>query len=251
MASSKKLQIRTADGLVDCTEHRPDGPGPWPAVLFFMDALGVRDTLRGMADRLADHGFYVLLPNLFYRSGTYEPFDPRTFWSNPDERSRIMGLIATLTPDRVKRDVAAYLDAISAAPDVKSDKVGCVGYCMGGMISLRVAAMFPDRIAAAASIHGGFLATDKPDSPHLGAPDIRGRIYVGAAEGDRAFTAEQRQMLETALRAAGVRHTVELYTGAHHGFAVPDFPVYDQAASERHWERVLQLFNETLRGGDK
>ena len=247
MASSRKLQVRTADGLVECTEHRPDSAGPWPAVLFFMDALGVRDAMRAMADRLAESGYHVLLPNLFYRSGAFPPFDPKTFWSNPDERGRLMALIGSLTPDAAMRDVGAYLDTLAATPGVKSGKVGCVGYCMGGMLAVRAAAAFPNRIAAAASIHGGSLVTDKPDSPHLGAPSIRGRVYVGAADNDRSFTPEQRQALEAALRAAGVRHTVELYAGAQHGFAVPDLPVYDPAASEQHWDRVLRLFEETLR----
>jgi carboxymethylenebutenolidase len=129
---------------------------------------------------------------------------------------------------------------------VDSRKTGCVGYCMGGAFALSAAGTFPDRIAAAASLHGARLATDKPDSPHLLAPKMRASVYVGIAGIDPHFTPEEKQMLESALQSAGVEHTVEVYPGVKHGFAVDDTPAYDQAASELHWQRILNLFAANL-----
>jgi len=241
-----KWEIPTQDGVLDCTGHAPSTPGPWPGVLLLMDAVGVRETLLSMADRLADNGFFVLLPNFFYRAGAFAPFNPMTLWSDPKERERVMSLVRTLDPAGAMRDVGACLDTLEKTPGVKAHRFGCVGYCMGGMLALRAAAAHPARIAAAASIHGGQLVTDKEDSPHLGVKNIRGRLYLGAADNDRSYTAEQSATLETALQGAGVAHQIEFYPGAQHGFAVKDFPVYDAAASEKHWERVLTLFRETL-----
>jgi carboxymethylenebutenolidase len=157
-----------------------------------------------------------------------------------------MKFVASLDRDRKISDAAAFIEFLSSRPEVKGDRFGATGYCMGGNASLTVAGAFPDRFAAAASFHGGNLATDQPDSPHLFLKNITGRVYVAGAVEDASFPEEQKKRLEKALTEAGVDHLVETYPGARHGFAVPDMPVFDPAAAERHWAALLRLFHETL-----
>jgi carboxymethylenebutenolidase len=245
----QELEIRTADGVMDCHLVRPDGEGPCRAVIFYMDGLGRRAALHEMAARLAGEGYLVLLPNLFYRSGAFASFNGATVWSDDAERARLMALVQAVTLAGAMRDTAALLELLAASADVAAGPVGCVGYCLGGGVALTAAATFPERIAAAASIHGARLATDAPDSPHRGAAKIRGRVYVGIAENDRNFAPEQRERLRGALEAGQVRFELEVYPGVSHGFAVTDTPVYDRAAAERHWERVLRLLAEALPAG--
>ena len=242
-----RLDVRTPDGVADCVAFRPDGPGPFPSVIFYFDAGGVRPAMEEMAARIAAQGYFVLLPNLYYRSGPFAPFDTRTVFGDPAERARMGALIRSVTPEGAVRDTTAFLDALAEQPGVRSDRVGCVGYCMGGRMAFVMAAALPDRIAAVAAIHAGNLVTEAPDSPHLGAPKIRARLYLGVADNDASATPAQQASLKAALDAACVRYELELYSGAAHGFAVPDFTVYDEAAAERHWERVLKLFDEELR----
>lgn len=225
----------------------PPGEGTWPAVVLYMDAFGVRPNLLRMAERLASHGYVVAVPNLYYRSGPFAPFDPKQVFVEGPERDRFKGMIASIDDTMVMRDTAVVLDYLAAHPRVRGGaKFGAVGYCMGGGFAVSALGTFPDRIAAAASFHGGSLATDKPDSAHLLAPKMRGRLYVGVAEIDPSFSTEQRQRLEAALTAAGVNYTLEVYEGAKHGFAVTGHLVYDQDASERHWDALVRLLEETL-----
>ena len=240
------LQIKTRDG--SCPSHlfQPQGTGPWPAAILFMDAFGPRPGLFEMAGRLSSNGYCVLLPDLFYRTGPYQPFDPAIAFNDPAERDKLMKHYGALTLDLAMSDTAAFLEFLAAHPAAKKE-TGCVGYCMGGPISLSAAGTFPDRVKAAASFHGARLATDKPDSPHLLAPKMRGEIYVGVAGIDQHFTPEERDRLDAALTAAHVRRTVEVYDGAKHGFAVNDTPVYEPAASEKHWARLLDLFQRNLK----
>ncbi len=240
------LEIPTPEGVVDATAHVPTSAGPWPAVLFFMDGVGLREELRLMADRLAANGFYTLLPNLYYRAGAFAPFDGATVWGDPPERARLGAVMGTVKPETTMRDVGLYLDLLARTPNVDAAQVGCVGYCLGGQVAFRAAAAHPERIAAAASIHGGHLVTDAPDSPHLAASKLRARLYFAHADADRSCTREDRATLETALLAAGVHFESELYVGKGHGFAVRGLPPYDESACERHWERVLALFDDAL-----
>lgn len=249
-----QVDVDTPDGRMDCHVFTPEGGGPsaepgtgtWPAVILFMDAFGIRPDLAGMAQRLASQGYVVVVPNLYYRSGAYAPFDPRLVFSDGPERGRFKGMIRSITDAIVMRDTAAVIGMIDARPDVRVGPVGVVGYCMGGGFALSAAGMFPDRVVAAASFHGGSLATDKSDSAHLLAPRMRGRVYVGVAEIDASFSPDQQRMLERALSDGGVDYTIETYKGAKHGFAVTNHLVYDRDASERHWQRLLRLFNDTL-----
>ena len=156
-----------------------------------------------------------------------------------------MGLMRTLNQKAVMQDTANFLDFLERQPSV-AGKVGCVGYCMGGGYALSAAGTFPDRIAAAASLHGARLATDQPDSPHLLAPKMHAEVYVGIAGIDPHFTPEEKDRLEAALQSASVKHAMEVYPDVKHGFAVNDTPAYDRTASEHHWQQILKLFAETL-----
>jgi carboxymethylenebutenolidase len=239
------VTIDTGDGGCGATLHTPADGGPAPAVILYPDAGGVRETFAVMADQLADLGYAVLLPDVYYRT-PFAPFDLATVFTDPEERARLGRLVQTLTPEMIVGDAGAFLDFLAERPEVAGPAVGTTGYCMGGRTSLTVAGHHPDRIAAAASFHGGNLAAaDDPHSPHLLADRMRAEVYVAAAENDRSFPAEQADRLEQALTGAGVRHTVETYQAAH-GFAVPDNAPYDAAADRRHWAALADLYGRTL-----
>jgi len=241
----RDVSIPTPDGSCDASLHTPDGAGPWPAVIMFPDAGGVRPTFHDMAQQLADLGYAVLLPNVYYRVGDFEPFDMLTVFGDQAERDRLMALVGSLDKASAARDTGAMLDFLAAQPEVADTKVGTTGYCMGGGLSLTAAGHFPDRVAAAASFHGGRIATDAPDSPHLLAGSMTARVYVAGAENDSSFDDDQRERLSTALTEAGVDHTLVTYSAAH-GFAVPDNPTYDEAAAARHWEALAELYSSVL-----
>lgn len=211
----------------------------------YPDAGGVRPALRDMAAHLAESGYAVLLPDVYYRHGQWAPFDMATAFGDTAERNRLFAMIHSITPDFMAADAAAFFDYLASRPEVRGERFGTTGYCMGGRTSLIVAGRVPDRVAAAASFHGGGLATDAPDSPHLLAQQITAEIYVGGAANDASFTAEQAELLGTALSAAGVAHTIETYPAAH-GFAVPDNPPYDADADARHWAATTALFGRAL-----
>ncbi|MEU7040774.1 dienelactone hydrolase family protein [Streptomyces varsoviensis] len=240
--------VQTEDGVCAVTLHTPAEQGSWPAVIFYPDAGGVREVFVAMADRLAGLGYAVLLPDVYYRAGGYAPFDVATAFDDPAERERLFTLMQSLTAERIVSDANAFLAFLADRPEVSGDRVGTTGYCMGGRISLIVAGNRPDRIAAAASFHGGFLAAaDQPDSPHLLADRISANVLVAAAENDDSFPLDQQERLEQALTAAGVPHSIEVYP-AGHGFAVPDNPTYDTAAFERHWTALADLYAKSLAG---
>jgi carboxymethylenebutenolidase len=237
--------VTTPDGTCPVTLHTPNGTGPWSAVVMWVDAGGVRDTFQEMAARLAGFGHAVLLPDVYYRHGDWKPFDMSTAFTDPDERKRLMGMIGSLTFDSIARDAGAFFDFLGQRPEVKGDKFGVCGYCMGGRASVVVAGRHPDRVAAAGSFHAAGLVTDDPSSPHLLADRIAATVYVAGAEEDAGFTPDHAETLDKALTAANVVHTVEFYP-AHHGFAVPDNPPYDEVAAERHWIALQQLFETAL-----
>jgi carboxymethylenebutenolidase len=239
------LTIETPDGECTATLHTPAPQGRWPAVIMFMDAGGIRPTFHDMAQHLAGLGYSVLLPDLYYRHGPFEPFDMASVFTDAGERSRLMEVAACTSKEKATSDTAAFLDVLSARPEVAGEKVGTTGYCMGGGHSLTAAGRFPARIAAAASFHGGSLATDAPDSPHLLAQHIAGRVYVASARDDPSSSPEQMALLRSSLSAAGVDATIETYP-ALHGFAVPDNPTYDSAAADRHWQALDALYSATL-----
>lgn len=242
----QRIDIQTRDGTCPSYVYRPDGIGPWPAVLVFMDGVGIRPAMLEIGERLAAYGYFVLLPDLYYRSGPYAPMNPHTVFSVPEERKVLMEKFFSLaTPANIMSDTSAFLDFLAHEPDTKKGRIGTTGYCLGGLLSLTAAGTYPDRIAAAASYHGGRLATDAPDSPHLLAPKIKARVYVAGAIEDGSFPDEMKARLDKALTEAGVDHLIETYP-AKHGWVLSDTPVYDEAAAQRHWRTVTQLYAETL-----
>ena len=189
----------------------------------------------------------MLLPDLFYRAGPYEPMDPKAVFADPGKRKVLMEkYFATATSANIMADMPAFLDYLAAQRDVKPGPIGITGYCMGGRLALIAAGTFPERIAAAASYHGGRLANDDPDSPHRLAPRMRARVYVAGAIEDLSFPDDMKQRLETALTDAGVDHEIETYP-AKHGWVFADFPVYDAAAAERHWQTLVALLDSKLK----
>lgn len=249
MTTRDKLEIRTPDGVAEAFTYRPEGKGPSPAVVFYFDAGGLRPSMHQMAERLASLGYVVLLPNLYYRKGEYAPFDMKTVFADPSERARIMRLIQSLDTASAMRDAGAWIGTLLSQPGVAGDKVGCVGYCMGGRLAFTTAGFHPDRVAGAASFHGGHLVSDDPESPHQKAGQIRARLYFGVADNDASCSPEHQGALASALGAAHVAYQIELYQGKGHGFAVPDMPVYDEGAAEQHWKRIETFFAAAMPRG--
>ena len=242
------VTIDTGDGTCPCSVFTPStGSGPWPAAIFFMDGLGIRPTLFDMGQRLADAGYVVLLPDLFYRAGAYEPLDPRAVFASGDVRAALAPLMGSTDNRRAAADTAAFLDHLAARDDVAGTTVGTTGYCMGGAVSLTVAGTYPDRIAAAASFHGGNMATDDEKSPHLLAPKITAKVLVAGAIEDRSYDAAQNALLDKTLREAGVDAQVSIWEGCRHGWVPADMPVHDAAGAERHWQALFTFFGETLK----
>jgi carboxymethylenebutenolidase len=238
-----ELEITTRDGRCPSYVWRPSGHGPWPAVLVYMDGIGIRPAMLEVGERLATHGYFVLLPDLFYRSGRYAPMNAKTVFTDPAERKALMEkYLLLVTPANVMADSEAFLAWLASLSDVRRGPIGTTGYCRGGLTSLTAAGTYPDRVAVAAPYHGGNLATDAPDSPHRLAPRMRARVYVAGAIEDASFTDEMKARLEQALTDAGVDHLIESYP-AKHGFVLRDTPSYDPAAAERHWETLLALLD--------
>jgi carboxymethylenebutenolidase len=240
------ISIATKDGVCPATVLTPDGAEPWPAVIFYPDGLGIRPALVAMAARLAAAGYVTLLPDMFYRAGPYEPLDPKEVFAAKDVRAAIGHLLSSTDNRRAAEDSAAFLAYLGTRGDVAGEKVGTTGYCMGGAISLTVAGTYPERVAAAASFHGGNLATDDALSPHLLAPAMKARVYVAGADQDKSYPPEMAARLEKAFDDAGVAHRCEIYEGALHGWTMTDFPIYNEAAAERHWRELLGLFGEVF-----
>jgi carboxymethylenebutenolidase len=240
------VEVPAPDGHSNGTLHVPDGDGPWPGVLVFPDAGGARETFRQMGDRLASMGYVALIPDIYYRAGEWAPFDVATVFTDKQERTRLSGLTSVLTNDRIIADSGAYTDFLLARPEVAGSAIGTTGYCLGGRMSLIAAGGLGRQIAAAASFHGGRLAVaGDPSSPHLSADRITATLCVAGATDDGSFTAEQAELLDSALTDAGVGHTLEFYP-ARHGFAVPDNPTYDTQADARHWEALHELYRAHL-----
>jgi len=242
-----KVEIRTKDGSCSSYAYRPAGSGSWPAVLVFMDGLGIRPAMLEVGERLATHGYFALLPDLFYRSGPYEPMNPHKVFADPAARKVLMEkFFALATQANIMSDTRAFLDYLAVQPDVKPGGIGTTGYCMGGFMSLTAAGTYPDRIVVTASYHGARLATNAPESPHLLAPKMKSRVYIAGAIDDASFTDEMKARLEDALTKAGVDHKIETYP-AKHGWVLRDTPVYDAVACERHWQTLIALLDSKLK----
>ncbi len=240
------VDIPLADGVADSYLVLPDGDGPFPAVLLFEDAFGLRPRLFEMAERIAaEKRWAVLAPNILYRGGRC-PLVDMTELADPDKRGevfgRIMPMIHGLTPELLAADTARYLDFL-AGLDRVGGPVVVTGYCMGGTNALRAIQAHPDRIAGVATYHAGNLVTDAPDSPHLALGKVTGEAYFAHADQDHAMSAQQIKVFEAALDEAGVRYTSELYEGAPHGFTMTDTAAHHAEGERRHWESLYALLD--------
>jgi len=233
------------DGTCPITLAIPEGAGPWPGIVMYPDAGGARPVFRQMATRLASLGYAVLVPDVYYRSGAWAPFDMAGVFDDKGERNRLFAMMKAITPEVMAADAGAYFDYLAARPEVSGQRFGTTGYCMGGRTSLMVAGRVPERVAAAMSFHGGGLVSDDAESPHLLGPAITAAVYIGAAENDASYTLEQSEILDAALTEAGVEHIIEWYSAAH-GFAVPDNGPFDPAAAEKHWWAMESFFADHL-----
>lgn len=251
MQSTTTITTRDGRAPAQLFQPAPSG-GPWPAVIVYMDARGIRPALAELAERIASLGYVVLVPDLFYRAGPYDAPSGRAFASDPELRQRWFSkYVASASPANVASDTLAYLEFLAGHPSVRGKAVGTTGYCMGGGLALAAAAHYPERVVAAASFHGGNLATDAPDSPHWLAPKIKARVYVAGAVEDASFPDVQKERLIAALKAAGVEHQVETYEGAKHGWVPSDSVVYNRDAAERHYQALESLFGATLEQGPR
>jgi carboxymethylenebutenolidase len=244
------VDIAAADGTADAIFVHPLSGAPHPGVLLYMDAYGIRPALEAHAARLARGGYCVLVPNLFYRHGRSPVLENLEQLMQSEDRSALFAQlrpkIEALTPEAANADAKAWLGFLRDRAEARDGPIGTVGYCMGGRFSLRMAGEFPAAVGAAASFHGAGMATDQPDSPHLAAVHATGELYIGHADNDRGMDPQQMGRLTEALAKAHVRHTAELYVGALHGWTQTDAQVYDEAATERHWSRLLELFGRVL-----
>lgn len=236
----KTLTVATGDGAMSTFIVHPERGGPHPVVLFLMDAPGMREELRNMSRRLASAGYYVMAGQLYYREvDEYNLFET-------GDRDRMFELMYGLSNAMVTSDCRSLISVAADDPAADADRVGTVGYCMSGPMALMVAAAMPNTVRAAASIHGVRLAADAEDSPHRNLDQVTGEVYVACAETDEYAPVEMVQEFETAMAAAGTDGEVEWFPGTEHGFAFAERPQYDRDASERHWERLHDLFRRRL-----
>ena len=240
------IDVTTPDGIADCYLSKPAGDGTYPGVLFMIDAIGLRPRIEEMADRIADQGYVVLAPNVFYRAGRAPLWETPNL-HDPDSRANFMQslgpLMGALTPAAVAADGDAYLDTLG---ELTNGAIGITGYCFGGRLGWTLAAENPDRVAALGGFHTGGMVTDGEDSPHLLAPGVRAEVYWGHADQDHSMTAENIATLDHAMEDAGVRHTTELYEHAQHGYTMSDMGAYNQAAAERHFTALFALLHRAL-----
>ena len=244
--SEQAIAIQTNEGTCRAWIFKPEGTGPWPAVLFYMDGFGIRPAMKQMAAGLAGRGYLVLLPDLYYRLGELEPLVPKEVLKG-DFRAIVGPRMASTSNIKAAEDTAAFLASLDKRSDVAGKIVGTVGFCMGGGMALTAACYYPDRVGAAVSFHGGRLATDDPASPSRVFPKIKAEVYVAGADKDGGYPPEMAQRVEKELTQAGVRHKCEIYAGKLHGWMKPDMPVYDAAAAERGWKELYALYDRALK----
>jgi carboxymethylenebutenolidase len=236
-----QLEISTAEGTMTTFEFHPEEGGPYPVVLYLMDAPSIRPALKDMASRLASAGYYVLLPYLYYRHSEF-----REFGASDEDMHLRRELMMSVTREGIIPDTQALLAHAAGNPMAASDgKVGAVGFCMSGPLVLGLAQTMPDTVAAIASVHGAWVVSDKPDSPHKQLDRIKAEVYFAWADNDPTATAEEMQTMDAAMRASGIDYRIDFMAGAKHGFA-PAGARYHREASEKHWERVHAMLRRTI-----
>ncbi len=240
-----QTSVQTKDGPCNLWVLTPNGDGKWPGVIFYMDAFGIRPAMIEMASHVASQGYVVLLADMFHRFGEYGPLDPKEVFKG-DFWATVGPMMASTDNHKAAEDTEALLQYLDSRSDVKGTKVGTVGFCMGGGMALTAAAYHSNRVAAAASFHGGNLATDQSTSPHLLVSKIKGEVLVAGADQDDSYPLEMAQRFEAALTDAGIKFKSEIYEGKMHGWMKPDMPVFDAAGAERGWGELFELYARTL-----
>jgi carboxymethylenebutenolidase len=249
MLIEREIRVHTADGEMTTFVVRPDGDGPFPVAVLYMDGVGYREQVKENARRFAGAGYYCVAPDLYYRSGEGLTFDMSKLASDGfkgPEAERMMRAATSVTPEKVVADTRAIFTEIATDRAASQGPKVCVGYCLGARVALHVASALAGEFVAAAGIHPGALITDKPDSPHHDLAGVRGELYFAFAETDRSATAELVDQFREELRLHRVRGVVERLPGTAHGFAMADLPVYNRDAAERHFERTLDLWRRNL-----
>jgi carboxymethylenebutenolidase len=242
------LDIATKDGAMETFICHPERGGPFPPVVMLMDAPGIREELYDMARRLGTVGYCVLLPNLYYRAGRDTKYGPDVLKHGSAEHTRMRAVRTKMTIPPVMQDIGAMLSFIDTRVEIKKGPVGTHGYCMSGPYSLAAAARYPDRVAAAASFYGTWLVSDAEESPHLNLGKAKGELYIACAEIDELAPLPMVEELKGLLQKSGAAGELEIYPKVHHGFAFPERWCYDKPAAERHWERLLALYQRRLKG---
>ena len=246
------IEIPAADGTAEALVARPSsGAGPFPGVILYMDAFGLRPRVQDMAQRIADWGYVVLAPNVFYREGTAAELAPDLDMTTPEGReaagAAAFPRVGRLTTDKALPDIDAWLAALGGLDGVAPGPVGVTGYCMGARLAVRTATAHPEAVTACGGFHGGGLATDEPDSPHLGLGHARARFVFGHADHDRSMDPDAVERLGQALDAAGLKAVNEVYAGAPHGYSMADTSAFHPEATERHFRELRELLDGALR----
>ena len=247
------IEIPAAEGTAEALVARPSTvTGPVPGVIFYMDAFGLRPRIQEMAQRIADWGYVVLAPNVFYREGTAAELAPAGDMSTEEGREAAgkaaFPRVGRLTTDKALPDIDEWVSALAALDGVAAGPIGTTGYCMGARLAVRTATSHPEVVAACGGFHGGGLATEDSDSPHLGLGNARARFVFGHADHDRSMAPDAVARLGEALKDAGLEASNEVYEGAPHGYTMADTSAFHPEATERHFRELRALLDGTLKG---
>jgi carboxymethylenebutenolidase len=250
------IDIPTAAGRMETFITRPEQAGPFHAVILFMDVWGVREVLFDLARRVATVGYYVLVPDFYYRQGRIRT-DYRDEHGNaislkkltPEQQAAVLEPQRKLADQMVVEDTGAVLRFLNTQSDVNKGAVGGFGYCMGGRHVLQAASAYPNRLRASASLHGTTLITDKPDSAHVGVNNFQGEVYCGFAETDEYAPLPIVQQWNTLMAASPAKYTSVIHKGAEHGYALPDRDLFHKQGAERDWELIFAMFHRQIPPG--
>lgn len=247
------VEIPAAEGLAEAIVARPStGTGPYPGVILYMDAFGLRPRIEEMAQRIADWGYVVLAPNAFYREGTAAELAPDMDMTTPEGRAAAgkaaFPRVGRLTTDKALPDIDAWIKALGTLEGVARGPIGAFGYCMGARLAVRTAVAHPEAVAACGGFHGGGLASDATDSPHLGLGSAKARFVFGHADQDKSMAPDAVARLGEALNAAGLKASNEVYAEAPHSYSMADTSMFHAEATERHFRELRALLDGTLKG---